>query len=121
MRFLQEENEEPDDFSRRINQIIELNENRDEVHYKLQKYQNKMKSSFDRKVIERDFKEGDLVLIWDARREDIGKHGKYDNLWFGNFSIAEVKGNNTFILQNLEGQYSSLPINGKYLKHYIQY
>ena len=44
MRFLQEANEEPNDFSRRINQIIELNENRDEVHYKLWKYQNKMKS-----------------------------------------------------------------------------
>jgi len=121
MKFLQEANGEPDDFSRRINQIIELNEDRDEVHYKLQKYQNKMKILFDRKDMERDFKEGDLVLRWDARREGKGKHGKFDNLWFGPFSIVEVKGNNTFILLNLEGQYSSLPVNGKYLKHYIQY
>ena len=121
MRFLQKANEEPDGFSRRINQIIELSENRNEVHYKLQKYQNKMKILFDRKDRDIDFKERDLVLRWDARREDKGKHGKFDNLWFGPFSIAEVKGNNTFILQNLEGQYSSLPVNGKYLKHYIQY
>jgi len=119
--FLQEENEEPDDFSRRMNKVIETNENIDEVHYKLWKYQNKMKSLFDRKARERDFKEGYLVLRWDARREDKGKNGKFDNLWFGPFSIAEVKGNNNFILQNMEGQYSSLSINGKYLKHYIQY
>lgn len=100
MRFLQEANEEADDFSRIINQIIKLNENIDEVHYKLWKYKNKMKSLFDRKARERDFKEGYLVLRWDSRREDKGKHGKFDNLWFITCSIAEVKGNNTFILQN---------------------
>ena len=80
-----------------------------------------MKSMFDRKAKERYFKEGDLVLRWDERREDKGKHGKFDNLWFWTFSFANLKGKNTFILQNLEGQYSSLPINGKYLRHYIQY
>lgn len=120
MRFLQEVNEELDYFSTRINQIIELNENRDEIHYKIHKYQNKMKILFDKKARERDFREGDLVLRWDTRREDKGKHGKFENFWFGSFSIAEIKGNNTFILQNLEGQYSSLSINGRYLKHYIQ-
>jgi len=43
MRFLQESYEEKDDFSRRNNQIIEFNEDRDEIQYKLRKYQNKMK------------------------------------------------------------------------------
>lgn len=80
-----------------------------------------MKILFDRKARERDFRESDLALIWDARREDKGKHGKFDNLWLGPSRITEVKGNNTFILQNLEGEYSSLPVNGKYLKHYIKY
>ena len=121
MKLLKDSNEEPNDFSRRINQIIELNEDGDEVHYKLNKYQSKMKSLFDRNVRERDFRECDLVLIWNARREDKGKHGKFYNLWLGPFSIVEVKGNNTFILHNLEGAYSSFPVNGKYLKHYIQY
>lgn len=93
MKFLRESNEEPDDFSRRINQIIELNEDRDEVHYKLNKYQIKMKSLFDKKASERDFRQGDLVLRWNARREDKMKHGKFDNLWLRPFSIAEVKGN----------------------------
>ena len=77
IKFLQDATDEPDDFSKRINRIIELNENRDEVQYKLQKCQNKMKVLFDRKARERDFKEGDLVLRWDARREEKGKHGKF--------------------------------------------
>lgn len=80
MKLLQGANEEPNDFYRRINEIIELNENRDEVQYKLRKYHNEMKSLFDIKAKERNFKEGYLVLKWDARREDKGKHGKFDNL-----------------------------------------
>lgn len=102
-----------------INQIIELNEKRDEVQYKLKKYQNKMKILFDRRARERDFKEGDLVLRWDSRREYKGKYGKFDNLWFGHLAIPEVKGNNTFLLQTLEGKYSTYPVNGIFLKHYI--
>ena len=80
-----------------------------------------MKELFDRKARERNFKKGDLVLRWDTRREDKGNHAIFDNLLFGLFSIVEVKGNNTFMLYNLEGKYSSLSVNGKYLKHYIQY
>lgn len=80
-----------------------------------------MKELFDKKARERNFKKGELVLRWDARREDKGKHAKLDNLLFGPFNIGEVKGNNTFILQNFEGEYSSLPVNVKYLKHYIHY
>eukprot|EP00253_Pinus_taeda_P025557 PITA_25557 len=122
LKFLQDSTDEPHDFSRRINQIIKLNnENRDEVQYKLMKYQNKMKTLFDRRARERDFKEGDVVLRWDARREEKGKHGKFDNLWFRPLTIAKVKGNNTFVLQNLEGLYSTYPVNGRFLKHYIQY
>jgi len=80
-----------------------------------------MKVLFDRRARERDFKEGDLVLRCDARRKEKGKHGKFDNLWFGPLGIAEVNGNNTFVMQNLAGQYSTYPINGRFLKHYIRY
>lgn len=62
-----------------------------------------MKELFDKKARERNFNRGDLVLRWDTRREDKGKNAKFDNLWFGPFSIAKFKGNNAFILQNFEG------------------
>jgi hypothetical protein len=43
-------------------------------------YQNKVKGTFDKKTKKDIFQEGDLVLRWDARREDKSKHGKFENL-----------------------------------------
>jgi len=62
-----------------------------------------MNGIFDRKAKEIDFKAGDLVLRWDNRREDKGKHGKFDCLWYGPFRITRVRENNTFFLENLHG------------------
>jgi len=59
-----------------------------------------MKTMFDRRPRERDFKEGDLVLRWNARREEKGKLGKFDNLWFGPLAIDEVKGNNICVVES---------------------
>ena len=39
-----------------------------------------MKDVFDRKVKKEHFHVGDLVLKWDARIEDKGKHSKFDHL-----------------------------------------
>ena len=47
---------------------------------------------------------GDMVLKWVARRDEKGKHGKFDNLWLGPFKIEKILGNNTFVLQNLESE-----------------
>jgi hypothetical protein len=50
------------------------------VDDKLQKYQDSKKALFDKKVKDREFLPGDLVLRWEARKEDVGKHGKFDHL-----------------------------------------
>lgn len=55
-KFVQEPYEEGDDFSRRINHIIELNEDKYDVQHKLHQYQNKMKSLFDKMARERYFR-----------------------------------------------------------------
>jgi len=57
-----------------------------------------MKAIFDKKSKEREFLLGDLVLKWEARREDTGKHVKIDHLWFGPFKIAVVEGKKSFSL-----------------------
>ena len=71
-----------------------------------------MKKLFDQHAKDKELLTGDLVLRWDIRRVDKGKHGKFDPLWFGPFKIAEVKGNNTFILENSEGDVIEMPVNG---------
>ena len=48
-----------------------------------------MEALFDKKDKNRSFEEGDLVLMWDTRHEDFGKHGKFDHLWIGPFVIME--------------------------------
>jgi hypothetical protein len=39
-----------------------------------------MKVFFDKKAKDKESLPGDLVLKWDARREDAGKHDKFDPL-----------------------------------------
>ena len=118
MKFLQDSQEELDDMQRRIFEMIELQQNMEKVDEKAQLYRSKIKSRFDRNIKENTFSISDMVLRWDARKEQKGKHGKFDNLWFGPFLVSKVLENNTFILQSLEGEELSSPINGRFLKHF---
>jgi hypothetical protein len=57
------------------------------------------------------------VLRWDARNEDKGKHGKFDHLWTGPYMIQAFRGNNAFLLNNVDGSdLPGAPVNGRMLK-----
>jgi hypothetical protein len=90
------------------------------VDERLQKYQDNMKALFDRKAKDREFLPGDLVLKWDDRKEDSVKHGKFDHIWYGPFKVTALEGKNYFLLENLDGKILNAPVNGRYLKHYMQ-
>jgi hypothetical protein len=77
MKLWKESNEEPNDITKRINQLIEVQQNRAEADEKIHKYQDNMQALFDQKAKDRDFLPGDLVLKWEARKEDAGKHGNF--------------------------------------------
>ena len=109
-RFMQESREEPDDMTRRINQLVELEETRNQINQRLTEYQEKMKYLFGQHAKDRNLQIGDLVLRWDIRRAEKGKHGKFDPLWFGPFKIVEQGGNNTFKLENLQGDLLDTPV-----------
>jgi hypothetical protein len=79
-----------------------------------------MKALFDHKDKDREFLPGDLVFKWDARMEDSTKHGKFDHIWYGPFKVKASEGKNSFLLENLDGKTLNAPINGHYLKHYMQ-
>jgi hypothetical protein len=120
MKLWQDEKEEPNHVTRRINQLIEVQQHRVEVDERLQKYQDDMKTLFDRKTKDREFLPGDLVLKWDVRKEDSVKHGKFDHIWYGPFKVAAPEGKNSFLLENLDGKIFNAPVNGRYLKHYMK-
>ena len=79
---------------RRIIQIIELNELREKSYDKVQVHQENMNNTFDRK--EQQFQINDLVLKWDAPRED--KHGNFDHMWVVPYVIEAYISENSFIL-----------------------
>lgn len=61
----------------------------------------------------------DVVLKWDARNEEKGKHGKFENLWKGPFKIKAYRGQNAFLLKEMNGEdCPGGPINGRLLKRY---
>ena len=80
----------------RINQIIELDESRRAALDQSLRHQESMKGTFDKSAKPRSFQIGDIVLLWDKRREKPRKHGKFDNLWKRPFIIRNTAGTNSF-------------------------
>ena len=120
MKLLQEVQTEENDMQRRINQTIHLQQSREEVYNRTQIFQEIIKKLFDKRTKENDFQVGNVVLKWDSRSEEKGKHGKFENLWKGPYIIHSVSGHNAFFLQELNGEdLFGGPVNGKMLKHYF--
>jgi transposase InsO family protein len=88
LKFLQEEIDKLNDIQRRIFQIIEVQQKREELGENTEAYQSNIKSTFDKKTKKEIFQEGDMVLRWDAKTVENPKHGKFDNLWFGPFKVG---------------------------------
>ena len=78
--FLQEVGSEPDDHTRRVFQLVELQQEREHLIEKSENHQMKVKNTFDRKTKKEVFKIGDFVLKWDVARQKKGQHGKFDSL-----------------------------------------
>ena len=101
--------------------MIELQQNREKVEEKAQLYRLKIKERFDTKIKDNTFSIGDMVMRWDARKEKKGKHGKFDNLWFGPFLVSKFLENNTFFLQTLEGEELLSTVNGRFPKNFYSF
>jgi hypothetical protein len=119
-KFFQDYQGEPDDMVRRILQLAEVQETREKMLDMEHDHQQKIKQPFDKKSREKYFHLGDLVLKWDAPKQDKGKHGKFEALWIGPFNISEISLNNTYRLHNLEGdEVFSGPVNGHFLIYFF--
>eukprot|EP00253_Pinus_taeda_P022342 PITA_22342 len=104
-----------------IKKLLEINKN--SWHKRLVNAlwadREKIKKIYDRKAKADKFQLDDVVLKWDARNEEKGKHGKFENLWKGPFKIAAYRGQNAFLLKEMNGEdcLGGL-INGWLLKRY---
>eukprot|EP00253_Pinus_taeda_P021285 PITA_21285 len=119
VKLLQEAGSEEDPMQRRINQMIHLQQTREEVFQNTCKLQERIKIIYDRKAKTNTFQLDEVVLRWDARHEDKGKHGKFENLWKGPYKIAAYRDQNAFLLKEMnDDEYPGGPINGWLLKRY---
>eukprot|EP00253_Pinus_taeda_P006927 PITA_06927 len=119
VNLLQEVSSEDDPIHRRLNQMVHLQHTREEVFQNTSKLQEKIKKIYDRKAKAGKFHLDDVVLKWDAKNEEKGKHGKFENLWKGPFKIAAYRGQNAFLLKEMNWEHCSRGlINGRLLKQY---
>jgi transposase InsO family protein len=118
LRFAQQYATDTEAIQGRINQLIELDETRRSAFGQMERNQEKIKNTFDHKAKERNFIEGDLVLLWDKRREKPGMHKKFDSLWTGPYRIMSCAGTNSFNLETMEGEALKLPVNALHIKRY---
>eukprot|EP00253_Pinus_taeda_P012050 PITA_12050 len=119
VKLLQEVNNKDDGLQRRINQKIHLQQTREDVFQNTFKLQERIKRIYDQKAKADKFEIGDIVLKWDARNEEKGKHGKFENLWKGPYKIVAYRGQNAFLLQELNGEDClGGAVNGRFLKQY---
>ena len=76
---------------RRMLDLVELQQVREQVMEKSEAHQKRIKIIFDKRAKVDNFQVGDWVLKWDTVRQDKGKHGKFDSLWIGPFVIAQAQ------------------------------
>jgi hypothetical protein len=82
----------------KIDQHMELEETRGMDFYQMEKNQDKVKETFDRKSMPRDFRKGDLVLMWEKIRKKPGMHQEFYSLWLGPYTIEEISRLDSFYL-----------------------
>jgi len=106
----------PEPMEERLEHLAELDETRRLAQRQNVKLQSQVKYLFDKKAKDRKFEIDDLVLMWNSRCQEKGKHGKFESLWLGPFVIFGKGGDDSYHLQNMSGEEQELPVHGKYLK-----
>jgi hypothetical protein len=118
LRFAQQYATDGEAIQGRINPLIELDETIRNALGQMERNQEKIKNTFDHKAKERNFVEGDLVLLWDKRKEKLGTHKKFDSLWISPYKIMSHAGTNSFNLGTMEREALRLPVNALHIKRY---
>ncbi|KAJ6828056.1 uncharacterized protein M6B38_364800 [Iris pallida] len=110
---------EEDNQRRRLRELEALDEKRLLAQQRIELYQARISQAFNKKVKQRTFQVGDLVLA--VRRPMVLTHktpGKFEPKWEGPFIIETVYSNGAYRLAKPNGDLFMMPINGKFLKKY---
>ncbi|XP_058756327.1 uncharacterized protein LOC131629566 [Vicia villosa] len=79
-------------------------------------YKEKVKGYHDKNIVEKEFKEGQMVLLFNSRLKLFP--GKLKSKWWGPFRIKEVKEYGAVVLENPTTN-ERWTVNGQRLKPYL--
>jgi hypothetical protein len=99
---------------KRLLQLNELDELRFEAYESSKLYKEKTKKWHDKGLLRREFKEGELVLLFNSRLRLFP--GKLRSRWSGPFKVRKVFPYGAVELMNSHGE--SFKVNGQRVKHY---
>ena len=108
-----------DDMQERLDELVGLTETRKEASIRNQRLQLQVKALYDRRTVSKKFESGDLVLMWNTRLQDKGKHGKFDPIWLGPYLIESLWGDDSYFVKDLSGNLLELPVHGQFMKRYF--
>ena len=103
----------------RLQELKALDEKRLQAQQHIEFYQVQISKDFNKKVKQRVFQKGDLVLS--VRRPMIMTHktnGKFQPKWEGPFVVESVYSNDAYRLKTPDDDTLMMLINGRFLKKY---
>ena len=89
-----------DDIKERMDELVGLTKTRKEASLKNKKMQLQVKILYNKKIMNKKFEIKDLVLMWNARIEDKGKHGEFYPIWLGPYLVETTWGGGSYILKD---------------------
>ena len=103
----------------RLQELEALDDKRMQAQQQIELYQARITKTFNKKVKQRTFKKGDLILP--IRRSMVMTHktkGKFQPKWEWSFVVESVYSNRAYRLITPYGNTLMMPINGRFLKKY---
>ncbi|XP_070047473.1 uncharacterized protein [Nicotiana tomentosiformis] len=100
----------------RVTESHELEEFRFHAFENARLYKERMKMMRDKHILDRNFKTGDLVLLYNSRLRLFS--GKRKSRWSGPFRVVQVFSSGAVEIESEDGM-NRFKVNGQRLKHYL--
>ncbi len=97
--------------------LMQLDESHRDATLVNEVHKRRIKTQFDRFVKPRTFSEGDLVLVYEHDKDELGV-GKLEPMWYGPYIMRKVLEKGCYELVDYDGIPLDSPQNGLYLKRY---
>ena len=101
----------------RQKQISELEEWCEKAYHSARLYKERTKRWHDHQIQQKEFKEGDKVLLFNSRVKLFGK-GKLHSKWEGPFTIVNSSTHGAITIQDNDG--NTFKVNGQIVKIFLE-